>query len=266
MQEMERIELDFELITPSARIATATHGGRAKCLQRLLRLELPVPKTVAISFSGVHSIAAGHYENIKDILNNFGTDDLLCVRPSSESSDWGGPSAIMNIGMNNLRYEELKQKVGPDVASSIYINFIQAYSLHVARLDPDIFNQVDNENSEALAKVLEIYENETEQCFPQDIMVQLSEILRSMARTWESTTARLLRQAKGAPIDAGLGLVIQVMAFGLGEGECGTGILQLIDENDGKPKIKGRYKEQSQIRPETSSEGALYLTKDDRGW
>jgi len=266
MQEMERIELDFELITPSARIATATHGGRAKCLQRLLRLELPVPKTVAISFSGVHSIAAGHFENITDILNNFGTDDLLCVRPSSESSDWGGPSAIMNIGMNNLRYEELKQTVGPDVASSIYINFIQAYSLHVARLDPDIFNQVENENSEALAKVLEIYENETEQGFPQDIMVQLSEILRSMARTWESTTARLLRQAKGAPIDAGLGLVIQVMAFGLGEGECGTGILQLIDENDGKPKIKGRYKEQSQIRPEKSSEGTLYLTKDKRGW
>ena len=126
MQEMEWIELDFELITPSARIATATHGGRAKCLQRLLRLELPVPKTVAISFSAVHSIAAGHFENITDILNNFGTDDLLCVRPSSESSDWGGPSAIMNIGMNNLRYEELKQTVGPDVASSIYINFIQA--------------------------------------------------------------------------------------------------------------------------------------------
>ena len=71
MQEMERIELDFELITPSARLATATHGGRAKCLQRLLRLELPVPKTVAISFSAVHSIAAVHFENIIDILNTF---------------------------------------------------------------------------------------------------------------------------------------------------------------------------------------------------
>ena len=45
------------------------------------------------------------------------------------------------------------------------------------------------------------------------------------------------------------------MAFGLGE-EGSTGTLQLIDENDGKPKIKGRYKEQSQIRPEKSSEGA----------
>ena len=258
-------ELDYELITPSARIATATHGGRAKCLQRLLRLELPVPKTVAISFSGVHSIAAGNFEDLPEILSNFNNNDLLCVRPSSESPDWGGPSAIMNIGMNNLRYEELKQKLGADAASSIYINFVQAYSLHVARLDPDIFNPVETQNSAALAKVLEIYESETEHEFPQDITIQLSEILRSMARTWESTTARLLRQAKGAPLDAGLGLVIQVMAFGLGEGESGTGTLQLIDENDGKPKIKGRYKEQSQIRPEKSSEGALYLTKDDRG-
>ena len=262
---MEQGELGYELITPSARIATATHGGRAKCLQRLLRLELPVPKTVAISFSGVHSIAAGNFEDLPEILSNFNNNDLLCVRPSSESPDWGGPSAIMNIGMNNLRYEELKQKLGADAASSIYINFVQAYSLHVARLDPDIFNPVETQNSAALAKVLEIYESETEHEFPQDITTQLSEILRSMARTWESTTARLLRQAKGAPLDAGLGLVIQVMAFGLGEGESGTGTLQLIDENDGKPKIKGRYKEQSQIRPEKSSEGALYLTKDDRG-
>ena len=262
---MEQGELGYELITPSARIATATHGGRAKCLQRLLRLELPVPKTVAISFSGVHSIAAGNFEDLPEILSNFNNNDLLCVRPSSESPDWGGPSAIMNIGMNNLRYEELKQKLGADAASSIYINFVQAYSLHVARLDPDIFNPVETQNTAALAKVLEIYESETEHEFPQDITIQLSEILRSMARTWESTTARLLRQAKGAPLDAGLGLVIQVMAFGLGEGESGTGTLQLIDENDGKPKIKGRYKEQSQIRPEKSSEGALYLTKDDRG-
>ena len=262
---MEQGELGYELITPSARIATATHGGRAKCLQRLLRLELPVPKTVAISFSGVHSIAAGNFEDLPEILSNFNNNDLLCVRPSSESPDWGGPSAIMNIGMNNLRYEELKQKLGADAASSIYINFVQAYSLHVARLDPDIFNPVETQNTAALAKVLEIYESETEHEFPQDITTQLSEILRSMARTWESTTARLLRQAKGAPLDAGLGLVIQVMAFGLGEGESGTGTLQLIDENDGKPKIKGRYKEQSQIRPEKSSEGALYLTKDDRG-
>ena len=122
----------------------------------MLRLELPVPKTVAISFSGVHSIAAGNFEDLPEILSNFNNNDLLCVRPSSESPDWGGPSAIMNIGMNNLRYEELKQKLGADAASSIYINFVQAYSLHVARLDPDIFNPVETQNSAALAKVLAV--------------------------------------------------------------------------------------------------------------
>lgn len=262
---MERLELDYELITPSARIAATTHGGRAKCLQRLLRLDLPVPRTVAISFSGVHSIAAGHFEELLDLLDNFNNDDLLCVRPSSESPDWGGPSAIMNIGMNDVRYDELKQKLGADMAASIYIEFIQAYSLHVARLDPDIFNQVDHGSSDALPNILEIYESEAEQEFPQNITVQLSEILRSMARTWESTTARLLRQAKGAPIDAGLGLVVQEMAFGLGEGESGTGVLQLIDENNGRPKIKGRYTQQSQKRPKSSGDSTLYLTKDVRG-
>ena len=263
--DMERLELDYELITPSARIAATTHGGRAKCLQRLLRLDLPVPRTVAISFSGVHSIAAGHFEELLDLLDNFNNDDLLCVRPSSESPDWGGPSAIMNIGMNDVRYDELKQKLGADMAASIYIEFIQAYSLHVARLDPDIFNQVDHGSSDALPNILEIYESEAEQEFPQNITVQLSEILRSMARTWESTTARLLRQAKGAPIDAGLGLVVQEMAFGLGEGESGTGVLQLIDENNGRPKIKGRYTQQSQKRPKSSGDSTLYLTKDVRG-
>ena len=39
---------DFAEITPSARIQTTAHGWRAKCLQRLVRLDLPVPETVAL--------------------------------------------------------------------------------------------------------------------------------------------------------------------------------------------------------------------------
>jgi pyruvate, orthophosphate dikinase len=59
------------------------------------------------------------------------------------------------------------------------------------------------------------YEAETDEPFPQDPARQLSDVLRSMARAWEGTSARLLRQAKGAPADAGLGLVVQAMALGL---------------------------------------------------
>ena len=55
------------LITSTAPVTTATHGGRAKCLQRLVRLDLPVPLTVALSFEAVHKIAAGELPDIDAI-------------------------------------------------------------------------------------------------------------------------------------------------------------------------------------------------------
>ena len=39
---------DFAEITPSAKISRESHGWRAKCMQRLIRLDMPVPLTVAL--------------------------------------------------------------------------------------------------------------------------------------------------------------------------------------------------------------------------
>ena len=97
------------LVTPIAPISTATHGGRAKCLQRLARLDLPVPTTVALSFDAVHKIASENLPDIEAILEQFPQDALLCVRPSSEDPDWGGPSAILNIGMSDARVDAMAQ-------------------------------------------------------------------------------------------------------------------------------------------------------------
>ena len=58
MQKHDPI-LDFTQVTPSARIATLTHGWRAKCLQRLVRLDMPVPETVALPSGTVRAIAQG---------------------------------------------------------------------------------------------------------------------------------------------------------------------------------------------------------------
>ena len=46
-------------ITPSAGVSTARHGWRAKCLQRLVRMDLPVPTSFALSADAVRAIAAG---------------------------------------------------------------------------------------------------------------------------------------------------------------------------------------------------------------
>ena len=263
---MQQMDSDIALITQTAPITTPTHGGRAKCLQRLVRLDLPVPRTVALSFDMVHKIAAGEAPDMAEILNTFADEDLLCVRPSSESPDWGGPGAVLNIGMNDEAFHRLSETLGEGPSAKIYFRFVQGYSVHVARLDPDIFDHIDGQGPEALAEALAAYEEETEEPFPQEKSVQLSEVLRSMARAWEGTTARLLRQAKGAPVDAGLGLIVQKMAFGVGRGECGAGILQLVNSETGLPQITGRYRRQSQWRDAlANNQGTLYLTRDDRG-
>mgnify|MGYP005721269047 FL=1 len=115
---------NYDLITPTARISTPTHGGRAKCLQRLVRLDLPVPKTVALSFDAIKSIVAGKMPDLMNILSHFNPTDTLCVRPSSESLDWGGPGAVLNIGMNDERCSHLSKHIGEKSASELYLSLI----------------------------------------------------------------------------------------------------------------------------------------------
>ncbi|MDO6729546.1 PEP-utilizing enzyme [Marinovum sp. 2_MG-2023] len=252
-------------------MAANTHGGRAKCLQRLVRMDLPVPRTVALSFDAVHGLASGHAPDIAKILAEFPEGALLCVRPSSQDPDWGGPGAILNIGMNDARFVEMCDTLGANAAAALYTRFVEAYAVHVARLDPDMFDDISVEGAQALSEALRAYEEEAEEPFPQEPEVQLRQVLRSMARAWEGTTARLLRQAKGAPADAGLGLVVQEMALGIGrpeaaEGETGSGVLQLVNSHTGLRQITGRYLSQSQGRDAlTGGAEALFLAQDTRG-
>ena len=254
------------LITPTALMSPVVHGGRAKCLQRLVRLDMPVPVTVALSFDAVHQIAIGEMPDMAAILAPFGDDPLLSVRPSSEDPDWGGPSAILNIGMNDARYAAMCTSIGTSAATALYLKFLRSFAVHVSRLDPEAFDIPANADEKTLAHMLEAYEFETDEPFPQSVEVQLGEVLRSMARAWDGTTARLLRQAKGAPADAGLGLVVQAMALGVGEVISGSGVIQYVDSATGMPQITGRYLGQSQGRDALGDvKGAIYLTKDDRG-
>lgn len=255
--------LNFERITPTAAIQRRLHGTRAKCLQRLIRLGMPVPDTVALSIPLVRSIAAGQQPDMKALLEHFGSWPVLSVRASTVEQDWGGPSTVLNIGMNRTNEAFFASRLGADAAKALHLKFIKSYAVDVARLDDEIFDIEDL----TVAKALDAYEMETDEAFPEDIEIQLAQVLKSMARAWEGTSARLLRMSKGAPEDAGLGLVVQRMAFGMGKGESGAGVIQFVNSDTGKPQEVGRYKRQSQGRDALSSgEGdALYLTRDKRG-
>jgi pyruvate,orthophosphate dikinase len=250
----------FDLVTPEAAIRTDTHGGRAKCLQRLVRMGLPVPTTVALPFRTVHRIAAGQPVDVAAILAAFGDAPVVSVRPSSEDPDWGGPGAILNVGLCRTRRDALAERLGAEAADGIWLRFIRAYAERVAHLEAE-----DVAAWETVDEALRAYEDETDEPFPEDPARQLAHILRSMARAWEGTSARLLRQARGAPADAGLGLVVQRMALGVGPGISGSGVIQFVESRTGRPQITGRWHEQSQGREALGATGALYLTHDARG-
>jgi pyruvate,orthophosphate dikinase len=166
--------------------------------------------------------------------------------------------------MNAERHAALVQRHGAEAADALYLRFVQSYAIHVARLDPDMFDDI-KPGPDALRESLRQYEREMDEAFPEDPAQQLSEVLRSMARAWEGTSARLLRQAKGAPVEAALGLVVQAMAQGIGQGLSGSGVIQFVDPVTGLPQITGRYLGNSQGRDALKKTEAMYLTRDPRG-
>ncbi len=257
--------VDYIEITQTAAMSVASHGARAKCLQRLIRLGMPVPKTIALSFDTVRGIAAGKHFDSAELLSYFGPDPLVSVRPSPEMSEWGGPGAVLDVGMNDAQLVRLSDKLGADAARSLYLRFIHNYAVEVARLDPEEFPIQESPSQSALAAAQEAYAHEMDEDFPQNPAEQLTHILRSMARAWDSTSARLLRQARGAPEGAGLGLVVQQMSLAMGEQESGSGIIQFVSSTTGMPQITGRYVSQNTGGDVMERDGAYYLSSDSRG-
>ena len=253
---------NFELISSEANISGNLHGARAKCLQRLIRLGLPIPKSVALSIPFVNAIASGEHIDLNGIVSNFDINPIISVRSSPLSGDWGGPSTILNIGMNRKMEQFYAKVLGEKAAKELHLKFIKSYAMEVLRLDDKLFD-FDNLTPET---AISAYEQEMDECFPQSIETQLSEVLKSMSRAWQGTSARLLRVSKGAPENVGLGLVVQKMVFGLGKAKSGAGVIQFFDPENGRKKEIGRYLSQSQGRDALEDKKeALFLTKDKRG-
>ncbi|MDO5606170.1 MAG: PEP-utilizing enzyme [Paracoccus sp. (in: a-proteobacteria)] len=250
-------------ITATSAVEAAVHGWRAKCLQRLVRMELPVPGSFAFSAQAVRAMAQGATPEPQALGRIFESGEgLVSVRPSAVRPEWGGPGTVLNVGINDACYERLVANRGREAADAIYLAFVQSYAINVARLDPDMFA---DGGEGALSRALASYRAEMDEDFPQDPVRQLTEVLRSMARAWDAPTARLLRHAKGAPEDAPLGLVVQKMALAVGPGVTGSGTIQMIDSVTGAPAITGRFRGQSQGPMRGQGAQTLYLTRDSRG-
>ena len=112
-------------ITPSAPIGRETHGWRAKCLQRLVRMQLPVPPSFAIGADTVRLIAQGRAMPVDALRAIFAGSGLVSVRPSAAMPEWGGPGTVLNVGVNADLHARLAGQIGQTNADAVYLSFVQ---------------------------------------------------------------------------------------------------------------------------------------------
>jgi pyruvate,orthophosphate dikinase len=250
------------------RVRETVYGRRAWKLARLNALGLPALGGFALSFDCVRRLAEGGPMPALPLA--FGGGRLYVLRASPEDRAWGGPSAIFDIGLTQASLPEVARRIGERRALTLASRFVQAYGVAVAGLDPEGFEALSQAPRRAgdeppdladLARLVAArkahFTEETGAAFPEDPMDQLEGAARAMARAWTRAPARILREARGAPPGAGLGLVIQEDILGAGRSICGAGRFQPADSVTGAPAVQGSFTldGDSFARPIASAEG-----------
>ncbi len=264
---------DCIVLAAGADVPVDVYGARAAAVVKLMSAKLPTPAGWAFSTETVAKFQRSVFPHDWPIETAFKAGKLVSLRASAPERSWGGPETLLNIGMNWRCHEMLCKPLGKPVADALYFRFVQDFATKVARLDSEDFDDIIDQSmtddavdyARALKLALKLFEMETDEPFPQEGSDQLRQAVRSMAAAWNGTSARILRGARGAPTDAGLGLVVQEMVLGIGKGEFGSGIAQFVSPVTGEQTAFGRYLSQSQGRAALDESRAQYLAKDPRG-
>ncbi|MGU9963162.1 MAG: putative PEP-binding protein [Candidatus Halichondribacter symbioticus] len=247
----------------------AHYGMRAAMLAQLKRADLPVPNAWAFSMEAVAKLTEREPDLTLPMLPLMQKGCLMLVRSSAGMRDWGGPENLLNIGMNAKTCAQFGKTLGVKTAFALYFRFIEDFSVIIARLDSEDFENIlratgkTPDYKRAVKDALAFYAEETGAEFPQDPAVQLLRVMRSMAVAWRGTSAKILRDAQNAPIDAGLGLIVQEMVLEVGN--FGFGEAQFISPTTGDSGAHGRFNNQTSVSRPPQNKDAQFLAKDKRG-
>ncbi len=229
-------------------------GARAVNLSKLANAGVPIPDAIVIAADQVEQCAQN-----AEFLSELSFDGLVSLRSSPANPDWGGSQAILNIGANDAFLDLNGQARW---AVELYRRLIQDYGIAVDGLDPEIFENIyydqlkladvlrledlsDDDLLGMLAGFKAAYFDEIGAEFPQVFSMQLGRAVNAVAARWNSPSAKILRNAKGAPENAGLAVIVQKMVVGL-KTDSGSGVVQFVHENTGRTDVRGRYLPQSQ--------------------
>ncbi|MGB0928495.1 MAG: pyruvate, phosphate dikinase [Pikeienuella sp.] len=193
----------------------------------------------------------------------FGAGLMVALRSSPVDSAAPTVPAILNIGLTADALPVVASRVGWRAAQDLRRRLVQNYGVQVMGADPDVFEGalyerlkragvedeagLDADHLAALTEeFLALTLDETDEAFPEDPREQLTGACRAVKRGWNKPTARILRQARGADPALGQGMIVQVMALGVGPVPSGAGVASLRSEATGAVDLNGRFLPQAQ--------------------
>lgn len=163
---------------------------------------------------------------IAQIDAHFPKGAFLTLRGSAQNRSWGGPEAISLIGCGP---DALPDTGDAAKDENLLLDFIGDFGAAVHDLDAELVHRADP-GTPLLAAGLNAFEAHGGAPFPTSRADQLRALIGAFAQSWARPTTRILRQAQGAPEDAGLGVIVQL---------CWPGIdpdwFQDADEATGAP-------------------------------
>ena len=248
--------LGIEEIHKLGDLAASDYGEKASQLRSLTNLGLPVPKGFFISKNIVNeSVNVARFKISGKFTKLTG---LYALRASPSHRDWGSIDAILNLGMNDRSVQMVGALIGKRAAFDIYRRFINNFGISVFGLDPEVFENIhfkrtrlmdfDDESlldEDALRTIVEYskekFRQEVGSHFPQSLAEQLDVAFLAMSKSWYRPSAKILRNTRGAPDNAGVGIILQKMVLGIGNSLSGSGCINMIDRETGEEKLSGYF-------------------------
>lgn len=253
--------IEIEPIHKKADLQSGAYGAKSEQIRRLINIGLPVPAGFFIPSKLI--CEAVDAKNIKISKEIQTIDSLYSLRASPMNRGWGSIDAILNLGMSDDYLKHLEVQIGKRNALEIYRRFIHNFSTFVYGLDPEIFENICDDqmrlmnvddqsilDEAALDSIVAAsktrFRVEVGYDFPQNLKDQIDLAFSAMSLAWYRPSAKILRTARGAPEDAGLGMILQEMVLGLGLKFSGSGQINTIDPETGKAELAGWFLPNSQ--------------------
>jgi pyruvate,orthophosphate dikinase len=245
-------------------------GGKAANLERLHRLELPVPPALALTtdlsraYLDRGALPDGFRSRLGESLHDLETAAratlgaaplVVSVRSSPPSSMPGMLNTVLNVGMTEETVRALIRQTGnPWLAWDSYRRFVRSFAEgicrvpaapfeslaaeHLAEAGVDVVQDLDPIGLRDLARAsAELLQARSPRFIPGDPFAQIVAAIEGVLQSWSSPWAHEYRRLNGLDDGSGTGVLIQAMVFGNAGARSGSGVGFTRNPATGEPGL-----------------------------